>query len=97
MKSQINIGKLVSKEIFALEKDGIEKYWMVSGFDDEKEDISWNNVYDYDILTQTGEYVPYFQSGDKVHTISYFGNKTQVLLLEDLHQKMQEEGFIWKF
>lgn len=97
MTSQINIGKLVSKEIFSLEKDGVEKLWMVSGFDDEKEDISWNNIYDYDYLLQTGEYVPYFKSGDKVHAISHYGKICEVLFLEDLHQKMQEEGFVWKY
>lgn len=97
MTSQINIGKLVSKEIFSLEKNGVEKLWMVSGFDDEKEDISWNNVYDYDILLQTGEYVPYFKSGNNVHVISYYGTICEALLLEDLHHKMQEEGFVWKY
>lgn len=97
MTTQINIHKLVSKEIFSLEKDGKETLWMVSGFDDETTNDTWYNIYDYEILSTTGEFVPYFTSGDKVKEILYYENKRYVLSLEDIHQKMQDEKFVWKY
>lgn len=95
--SDINIAKLVSKEVFALEKDGAEKLYMVSSFDDEHDNREWFNIYDYDILSTTGEFVPYFTAGDKVQEITYYKQKRTVLLVEDLHSKMQELGFVWKY
>lgn len=95
--SIINIHNIVSKEIFSLETQGKEKIWMVSGFDDEHNSYEWYNIYDYDILSTTGEFIAYFNAGDKIQEIDYYGNKRSVLLLEDLHSKMQKEGFVWKY
>lgn len=95
--SIININKLVSKEIFSLVKNDQEKLFMISGFDDENDSQEWYNIYDYDIVSTTGEFIPYFTEGNKVQEISYYGEKRTVLSLEDLHNKMQSEGFVWKY
>jgi hypothetical protein len=90
----MNINEIASKEIF--KSSDIKGVWIVSGFSDEN-DKDWYNLYDYNNLQLTGEYLELEETVKHSKKVRAFDNDDweyqNMMTLEELFEFLQKFNF----